>query len=145
MSRWCQDAAVSAAPRRLSVYSAVCGAGRAGVVTASAGHPGCSPRPDLRATERRHRPHPQHWHGLTAALVISIPFLLSLRSVSAFRHDQQIRHCCITWAHKPEWPYWELLAYDCLINWTKWFINNEEMLWAASFHKSSHTHINISK
>ena len=87
MSRWCQDAAVSAAPRRLSVYSAVCGAGRAGVVTASAGHPGCSPRPDLRDTERRHRPHPQHWHALTTAHVICIPFLLSLRSVSALGHD----------------------------------------------------------
>ena len=89
MSRCCTDAAVSAAPRRLSVYSAVCGAGRAGVVTASAGHPGCSPRPDLRATERRHRPlhYTQHWHYLTAALVIRIPFLLSLRSVSALGHD----------------------------------------------------------
>ena len=104
MSRCCQDAAVSAAPRRLSVYSAVCGAGRAGVVTASAGHPGCSPRPDLRDTERRHRPlhYTQHWHGLIAALVICVPFLLSVRSVSALGHDQQIRHCCIRWVHRPE-------------------------------------------
>ena len=30
------------------------------------------------------------------------PLLLSVRSVSALRHDQQIRHCCITWAHRPE-------------------------------------------
>ena len=31
--------------------------------------------------------HPQHWHGLTDELVLCIPFLLSVRSASALKHD----------------------------------------------------------
>ena len=86
--------------------------------------------------------HPQHWHGLTAELVLCIPFLLSalkhdglvlevtceirvkmaligvnrqvLSVATSNKRPADTRHCCITWMGTDQSGLAaSLLAYDC--------------------------------